>query len=173
MALPAISCKIGHQRDPVPGPPVKNRLRDDLVVIDPIVDALVVIDLVVIDLVVIALVVIDPMVDGPMVDGPMVIDLDGPMVIDLDGPMVIDLVRVAPMKGVQEEETTQAKIDLVPGLLNIGRQDPGLRVTVLPAIAHRDPVIFRSITPAIGEAIGDGIGGITTKTGGPGRRQAQ
>ncbi len=150
MALPAISCKIGHQRDPVPGPPVKNRLRDDLVVIDPIVDALVVIDLV----------VIDPIVDGPMV-------------IDLDGPMVIDLVRVAPMKGVQEEETTQAKIDLVPGLLNIGRQDPGLRVTVLPAIAHRDPVIFRSITPAIGEAIGDGIGGITTKTGGPGRRQAQ
>ena len=145
---------------------MKNRLRDDLVVIDPIVDtpwwwtALVVIALVVIDLV-----VIDPIVDGPMVDGPMV--------IDLDGPMVIDLVRVAPMKGVQEEETTQAKIDLVPGLLNIGRQDPGLRVTVLPAIAHRDPVIFRSITPAIGEAIGDGIGGITTKTGGPGRRQAQ
>jgi hypothetical protein len=164
VALPAISCKIGHQRDPVPGPPVKNRLRDDLVVIDPIVDALVVIDLVVIDLVVIDLVVIDLVVIDPIVDGPMV--------IDLDGPMVIDLVRVAPMKGVQEEETTQAKIDLVPGLLDIGRQDPGLRVTVLPAIAHRDPFIFRSITPGIGEAIGDGIGGITTKTGGPGRRQA-
>ncbi len=160
MALPAISCKIGHQRDPVPGPPVKNRLRDDLVVIGPVVIDLVVIDLVVIDLVVIDLVVI----------GLVVIGL---VVIDLDGPMVIDLVRVAPMKGVQEEETTQAKIDLVPGLLDIGRQDPGLRVTVLPAIAHRDPFIFRSITPGIGEAIGDGIGGITTKTGGPGRRQAQ
>ena len=123
-------------------------------VIGPVVIGPVVIDLVVIGLVVIDLVVIDL------------------VVIDLDGPMVIDLVRVAPMKGVQEEETTQAKIDLVPGLLDIGRQDPGLRVTALPATGHRAPFMFRFIAPGIGEAIGDGIGGITTKTGGPGRRQA-
>ena len=131
------------------------------------VDGLVVIGLVVIGLVVIGLVVIGPVVIDLVVIGPVVIDL---VVIDL---VVIDPVRVAPMKGVQEEEIIQAKIDLVPGLLDIDRQAPGLRATVLPAIGHRDPFIFRSITPGIGEAIGDGIGGITTKTGGPGRRQAQ
>jgi len=124
---------------------------------------------------------IDLVRDGPteidqVQDGPTEIDLvrDGPMVIDQvqDGPTEIDLVRDGPMAGVQEEKITQAKIDLVPSLLDIGRQDPVLRVTVLPATGHRAPFIFRSITPGIGAVIGDGIGGITTKTGGPGRRQA-